>query len=708
MRRTTSEVLSQPDIEALEEEEAILAKRTAEIRSCKLPNDRAVLQAVGIPERLLAVRTQLSRAGRGLAQRGVLAERVQDAVKTLLETYNWLATKLLQENNLKLAVDLLKRAENLGKSNNFQHDLTSAITYNNIACYFRRIGKLRTAVKYLEKALLVEERLGTADVAQTHLNMCAALSQLDKHDKALKHAYIAVVRVYEALFPDLISLDTNSDAIKERMTVLCIAYHNLAVEEEFLKNPSSIETYTQGLRYAEKYLDPENSIVGVLRQSLEAVKKVFAPQKSKRRQNTQKPPMSGHAAAHFDPLALLTPRAPPENLDNAESPTSSPERMRSPPRMDSMVQLPVHEISRGALPELWNAIGSDASPTVHVSQVGNLPVTVDGRPVASTLDPSRSPSPQPDVSRTASLAPRAPSPAPGSSRATAQPNVVAREPSPVVREPSPAPVVREPSPAPVVREPSPAPVAREPSPVPASVEPAPVVVEVTPPAAPASVPAAPRDPTPRDTPAPSVPTPAAQSAPQTESPRSPEKPDEDIGSRPTSAAITASVQDSRPTSAAITASIQESRPTSAAITDHLRTPTSKSPESKADSPITDCAEECVDAASVAASHTVKVSLETPRSQMASGAATPVVNVSMHMPKDPPTGAAISERLQPTEIAASDSVDGGQAEESGSLDMGPAGESSVDLGNRVQLPASSLQSCTSIVSDEYEDSFEDDD
>jgi tetratricopeptide (TPR) repeat protein len=52
-----------------------------------------------------------------------------------------------------------------------------AITYNNLACFYRRTGKLRTALNYLQQALDIEIKSeNPQSLADTHLNMCAVLS----------------------------------------------------------------------------------------------------------------------------------------------------------------------------------------------------------------------------------------------------------------------------------------------------------------------------------------------------------------------------------------------------------------------------------------------------------------------------------------------------------------------------------------------------
>lgn len=66
--------------------------------------------------------------------------------------------------------------------------------------YNCRLGKLRTALSFLEKALDIETSLiYHSSKADTHLNICAVLSQLNRHDLALHHAQSAIMIVQSNL-----------------------------------------------------------------------------------------------------------------------------------------------------------------------------------------------------------------------------------------------------------------------------------------------------------------------------------------------------------------------------------------------------------------------------------------------------------------------------------------------------------------------------
>lgn len=90
-------------------------------------------------------------------------------------------------------------------------DRMKAVTYNNYACLYRRTKKFRSALSYLEKALEIEynclitsdldvsESLIVSTPADIHLNICAILSQMEKHELALQHAMKALILLQDEL-----------------------------------------------------------------------------------------------------------------------------------------------------------------------------------------------------------------------------------------------------------------------------------------------------------------------------------------------------------------------------------------------------------------------------------------------------------------------------------------------------------------------------
>jgi tetratricopeptide (TPR) repeat protein len=146
-----------------------------------------------------------------------------------------------------VSLELLHKAVALTE----EGDRYRAVTYNNFACVFRRTKKFRSALSYLEKALeieynylhfsdlTVEDCLQVSNPCDIHLNICAILSQMGKHELALQHAMKALILIQD----ELVSKQANENESmgegqrmpEDRLIVLCIAYHNIAVEQEFLK-----------------------------------------------------------------------------------------------------------------------------------------------------------------------------------------------------------------------------------------------------------------------------------------------------------------------------------------------------------------------------------------------------------------------------------------------------------------------------------------
>ena len=178
-------------------------------------------------------------------------------------------------------------------------DRYRAVTYNNFACVFRRTKKLRSALSYLEKALEIEynylhfseqavdECLQISNPCDIHLNICAILSQMGKHELALQHAMKALILIQDELISkvplqgglevssqdltqqqnpaesqvSMSGLPQQSRKPEDRLIVLCIAYHNIAVEQEFLKMyVEALESYKLATQFSLKYFGPENAL----------------------------------------------------------------------------------------------------------------------------------------------------------------------------------------------------------------------------------------------------------------------------------------------------------------------------------------------------------------------------------------------------------------------------------------------------------------
>jgi tetratricopeptide (TPR) repeat protein len=221
---------------------------------------------------------------RGLVLRqhffGAESDEVWNACKTVGEMCNLLAMTYLQQEDFNMVLELLKKAEILT-----ERDLPGrAATFNNLACYYRRQGKLHAALQYLQKALKIESKLSNVqNAADTHINACAVLSQLGRHQNALEHAQNALILLQEELLsPPGADHAAAAPPQADRIAVLAIAYHNIGVEQEFLKRyEQSMLSYRKGVEVAERYLGPKHAICITLRNSLLAAKKAAMKEEMK-------------------------------------------------------------------------------------------------------------------------------------------------------------------------------------------------------------------------------------------------------------------------------------------------------------------------------------------------------------------------------------------------------------------------------------------
>mmetsp|Transcript_66492 Transcript_66492/g.152320 ORF Transcript_66492/g.152320 Transcript_66492/m.152320 type:complete len:1053 (-) Transcript_66492:162-3320(-) len=185
----------------------------------------------------------------------------------------------LRKGNMKGAFEQLKYAEAILIAN--QQDENSsllAVTCNNLGCYYKRTGKLHAALSYLRRALKIEVSLQTDNVtvSGTHLNLCSILSMLEKHDKALQHALCALELVAGHIYASEEFRDGVGEALppvtQDDYTTLAIAYHNVAVEREYLQQwDQAAMAYKRGFEIARRSLGEDHSLTETLCRNIQAV-----------------------------------------------------------------------------------------------------------------------------------------------------------------------------------------------------------------------------------------------------------------------------------------------------------------------------------------------------------------------------------------------------------------------------------------------------
>jgi hypothetical protein len=122
--------------------------------------------------------------------------------------------------------------------------------------------------------------------ADTHINTCAVLSTLGRHDAALLQAQNAIIILQSSLLMIFLPERREDDPVhfkgkhafhvkevrqdkkdelkndfKDRISILAVAYHSLGVEQEFLKlYPESLLSYQQSTAFAWKYLGSHDGL----------------------------------------------------------------------------------------------------------------------------------------------------------------------------------------------------------------------------------------------------------------------------------------------------------------------------------------------------------------------------------------------------------------------------------------------------------------
>ena len=192
----------------------------------------------------------------------------RERTSLLVHCYNEYSIKLLQEDNIPLAFELLRKAE----SYTTVSSLLRSKTLSNIACCLKKQSKTLAALKYLEKALIAKP---SGDI---HMNICAVLSMEGKHQKALEEAMYAIILLQDD-FIDSIFVSTEDH--QKRCETLAISYHNLAVEFEFLKRiPESINFYRKASETFEKHSLTSSALNEKLKKDMEnAIKASYAQEK---------------------------------------------------------------------------------------------------------------------------------------------------------------------------------------------------------------------------------------------------------------------------------------------------------------------------------------------------------------------------------------------------------------------------------------------
>ncbi|GMF41435.1 unnamed protein product [Phytophthora fragariaefolia] len=203
-------------------------------------------------------------------QFGVDSVHFQQGCEEFLLLSNTLAMKALQQSTpgdtitAEQCSDLLLRAEQHTRHTGYLRSIPEAqhinhrrvfrlITLNNLACHAKHTGKPIMAVRFLERALKLQLKWQGTDsiipdheIALNRLNLCAVLSQLNRHVAAVAHAQAAVALLSPAGDTDDLSVEISQ--------LLLVAHYNLAVELEHLcDHDAAWRQYEMVINVAERY-----------------------------------------------------------------------------------------------------------------------------------------------------------------------------------------------------------------------------------------------------------------------------------------------------------------------------------------------------------------------------------------------------------------------------------------------------------------------
>lgn len=266
-------------------DESLLEMLTSTVACLKLKH--MDIEALGCLEQSLWLKRRMF---------GVDNTVVHKALSEVVLSYNSIAMQYLAQGQFEQCLAMLRKAEAITAPGNFRKcQSLQILTFNNIGCCYRKLGKLKSALKYLKEAAQIGS--GCAHVKNlsiTHLNLCAIQSQLGRHDLALEHAQAAIFHTQEELvgmeersFADSNGRGNESsvngdegDALdaksrEEKIVSLAVAYHNLAVELEFNgRGEASLQWYKKALQLVWKYRETNEALCA-------SFKKIFLEAKKK-------------------------------------------------------------------------------------------------------------------------------------------------------------------------------------------------------------------------------------------------------------------------------------------------------------------------------------------------------------------------------------------------------------------------------------------
>lgn len=208
------------------------------------------------------------------------------------------ALNSLKFEDLSYSFDCLKEAERyllLLMQKQGSHELLCkllSVTLNNLACYHKKKGYLRTSLKYFGQILSIEKFYlnDTTGIASTYLNVSTVLDQLNKSREALQFAKRAMVLLADQLGignPQQSGYDAGDDASKGRgVTIKSLMTATVNVATMYLKLgmlEQAFQVASKGIHHSRDLLGPNHYLEQRLNEIKNNAAKKLQGQYSRRR-----------------------------------------------------------------------------------------------------------------------------------------------------------------------------------------------------------------------------------------------------------------------------------------------------------------------------------------------------------------------------------------------------------------------------------------
>ncbi len=208
-----------------------------------LEDEKRYEQALDYREQIV----QMLRSG------GASEDSLVGCMSDLICKYNQFAVDLMASGKLRSGIKILQRIEKLVQQNSSMMKRLCGVlnlTYNNLACGYKKIGWLPQALRCLDQAVTASNNCdSTENLAMTFLNSSAILGELGEHKAALGRAKCASTQCQADLLR-IERLSANKDPLEvqrarnDSQAMLAIAYYNIGVQEEALgQNSNNIGTW---------------------------------------------------------------------------------------------------------------------------------------------------------------------------------------------------------------------------------------------------------------------------------------------------------------------------------------------------------------------------------------------------------------------------------------------------------------------------------